>query len=430
MRDDQRPDDQMASLVDEPDGAAPAGGRRWQVPPLDREDRLVGGVSAALATELGVAPLAVRASFVALTMAGGWGLVFYGLIWAILATVPSNPSYQSMPKALTPTHRYVGLAMVVLGLFLGLRTLGFGFVDEIVFPIGFVLTGFLIAWSRQREEGGVPATLRITAGVVVAAGGMITVAAMNVDSWEAIRVLMVALAILLGLGLVVGPSLLRIGTELDEERQQRVRADERARMAAHLHDSVLQTLMLIQRHAHDPKRTAQIARQQERDLRGWLYAEHKAEQPGTTRLGPAIQAMASRIERDHDIRVEVITVGDTVDLEPSAIEPLVLAIGEAMTNAAKHAGVDRVDVFAERHSGGIDVFVRDSGDGFDPSDVADDRLGIQRSIVDRMARAGGRARIESEPGVGTEVELFLPAGADAGTATTPGEPGPPQEVPL
>ncbi len=418
----------MSSTINETDGrtgsdAAPVKRRRWQVPPLDHDDRLIGGVSAALAAELGVAPLAVRASFVALTMAGGWGLVFYGLVWAVLATAPSTPFYQPVPKALTPTHRYLGLVMVVLGLFLALRTFGFGFVDEIVFPIGFVLTGFLIAWSRQREEGGVPATLRITAGVVVAAGGMIAVAAMNVDSWEAIRVLIVALAIILGLGLVVGPSLLRIGTELDEERQQRVRADERARMAAHLHDSVLQTLMLIQRHADDPKRTAQIARQQERDLRGWLYDEHKAEQPGTTRLGPAIQAMASRIERDHDIRVEVITVGDTVDLDPLAIEPLVLAIGEALTNASKHAGIDRVDVFAERHSGGIDVFVRDSGDGFDPSDVAEDRLGIQRSIVDRLRRSGGRARIESEPGAGTEVELFLPLDRNHATTTSPGDNG-------
>lgn len=382
--------------------------RRWQLPPLNREDRLIGGVSAAIAAELGVDPLAIRASFVVLTMAGGWGLVFYGLIWALLASRAATGPYQPTPKARTPNQRYLALGMVVLGLFLGLRTLGFGFVDQIVFPVGFVLTGLLIARSRQREEGGIPAALRISAGVMVAAGGMIAVAVLNIDSWEAVRLLFLTLIILTGLALVIGPSLLRIGSELDEERQQRIRADERASMAAHLHDSVLQTLTLIQRHADDPKRTIQIARQQERDLRGWLYGDQRAEQPGTTRLGPALEALISRIERDHDIQVELVTVGDSVDLFPTVIEPLILATGEAVTNAAKHAGVDRVDVYAERHPTGIEVFVRDSGVGFEPSGVADDRLGIQRSIIGRLERRGGRARIESQPGSGTEVELHLP----------------------
>jgi signal transduction histidine kinase len=295
----------------------------------------------------------------------------------------------------------------VLGLILGIRTLGFGFVDEIVFPIGFVLIGFLIAWNRQQEEGGVSAAVRVSAGVLVAAGGMIAVAALNVSSWDALRLLAIIVVILLGLGLIIGPSLARIGTELDEERQERVRADERARVAAHLHDSVLQTLTLIQKHAEDPKRTAQLARRQERELRTWLY-EPAPELPGTVRLAPALQDVADAVEHDHQVRVELVTVGDSVDLDPASIDDLVAASREAITNAAKHARVDRIDVYAEHRSNAIEVFVRDSGVGFDPDVVAPDRVGIRQSIKARVERHGGKVTISSEPGLGTEVELYLP----------------------
>ncbi|MDH3301816.1 MAG: ATP-binding protein [Acidimicrobiia bacterium] len=384
---------------------------RWQIPPLNRDERILGGACHAIATELGVGPLAIRLSFVILVLAGGWGLVLYGLTWAFLSWAgPSGAeaaAYVPEPKGASVQHRYAALGLIVGGLILSLRTLGFGFVDQIVFPVGFILAGVLIAWNRQQTEGGVTAAVRISAGVLVAAGGIIAVAALNVNSWEALRLLAIMIVVLLGLSLIVGPSVARIGTELDEERQERVRADERARVAAHLHDSVLQTLTLIQKHSEDPKRMAQLARRQERELRTWLY-EPTPEQPGTIRLGPALDEVADAVEHDHQVRVEVVTVGDSLDLRPESIDDLVSATREAVTNAAKHAEIDRIDVYAEHRPNAIEVFIRDAGIGFDPDDVAADRHGIRQSIKARLERHGGRATIFSEPGQGTEVELYLP----------------------
>ncbi len=381
----------------------------WQLPPIDPDERWVGGVAAAIARELGVQPTVIRIAFAFLALAGGWGLIIYAVAWLALTVLNTRrfAPYNPKPKGLSALHRHAAIAMVVLGIVLSLRTLGFGFIDEIVFPGGFVLTGFLIAWSRQQEEGGVSAVVRIVAGVVVALGGLIAVAATSLSFGDAIRLLIIVVAVVGGITVVVAPSIARIGQDFDAERQERVRADERARMAAHLHDSVLQTLTLIQRNANDPQRTAQIARKQERELRGWLYGNEPT-QPGTTRLEPALHEVASKVEEDHGIKVEVVTVGDTADIDPAMIHGLVGATQEAATNAAKHAGVAKIDIFAERKSNSIDVFVRDAGAGFDLSQIDEDRQGIRKSIIDRMERHGGHASIHSEHGAGTEVELHLP----------------------
>ena len=390
---------------------------RWQVPPLDPDDRWVGGVASAIARELGVQPLIIRISFAILALAGGWGLLLYAAAWVGLGLVnpPRLAPYAPVPKAASSFHRHAAVALIVVGMLLGLRSLGFGFIDQIVFPAGFVLTGFLIAWSRRQEEGGVSAVVRIVLGVAVATAGLLTVVATSLQLVEAVQLLIVAVAVVGGMALVVAPSVVRIGQDFDIERQERVRADERARMAAHLHDSVLQTLTLIQRNADDPQRTAQIARQQERELRAWLYGNEPG-QPGTTRLEPALQGVATRVEEHHGVKVEVVTVGDTHDLDPEAIEGLVAATQEAVTNAAKHAGVAKIDVYAERRPGAVEVFVRDAGAGFDPGEIDADRKGVRLSIIDRMARHGGSATIHSEPGVGTEVELVQPL---ADTAADP-----------
>ncbi|MGI9594961.1 MAG: ATP-binding protein [Acidimicrobiales bacterium] len=397
--------------------------RRWQLPSLDLEDRWVGGVAAAIAVELGVQPLVVRISFAILALAGGWGLVLYAAAWAAFSFLspPRLAPYTPVPKAASSFHRHVAIVMIVLGLVLGLRALGFGFIDVIVFPVGLVLTGFLIAWSRQQEEGGVSAVVRIVIGVVVATAGLLTVIATSLRFTDAIQSLVVAVAVVGGIALVVAPSVVRIGQDFDIERQERVRADERARVAAHLHDSVLQTLTLIQRNAHDPQRTAQIARQQERELRGWLYGNEPS-QPGTTRLEPALQAVATRVEENHGVMVEVVTVGDTDDIDPESIQGLVAATQEAVTNAAKHAKVNKIDVYAERRPDSIEVFVRDAGVGFDVEVIEDDRQGVRMSIIDRMERHGGRASVHSEPGVGTEVELVQPLAPTSDKASeNPGE---------
>ncbi len=386
----------------------PAPTSRWQIPPVDRDGRILGGVAGGLARELGVDVLVVRVALVIAALSGGWGLVFYGIAWVVMSrSTLSVDEYLPQPKASSVQHRYIALLCIVTGVTLLLRAIGFWFIDWIVLPAGFVMVGALIAWSRGHEESGIPATLRILAGVVVAAGGLITMAVINLPATQTLRILSVTAAIFAGLSLIVGPSLFRIGSELDDERQQRVRADERARLAAHLHDSVLQTLMLIQKHADDPDRTARIARQQERDLRSWLY-DPKARLPGAQRLGPALEQAASRVEQNHGIRIEVITVGDNHDLPADVVQTVTAATAEAMTNAAKHSGAETVDVYAERTANSIEVFIRDNGAGFETDAVAPDRMGIRESIVGRLERLGGTAHIESHIGAGTEVELSLP----------------------
>jgi signal transduction histidine kinase len=173
-------------------------------------------------------------------------------------------------------------------------------------------------------------------------------------------------------------------------------------MAAHLHDSVLQTLALIQKNSGDAIMVARLARSQERDLRAWLF-----ESVGTdVTLAGELRAHAAIVEDAYAVLVDVVAVGD-LDMT-DALKPITDATREALTNAAKHAGVPRIDVYAEVSAGAVDVFVRDRGAGFDPDGVAEDRQGVRGSIIDRMARHGGRAEVRSAPGDGTEVRLHLP----------------------
>ena len=393
------------------------------MPRIVTDDRWIGGVASAIARELGVDPLVIRVSFGILSLAGGWGLAFYALAWLILAV--ANPRqiapYTPMPKAASPFHRHLSIAMVVLGLLLALRNAAF-FVGGLVWPIAFVVTGFLVAWTRHRNEDGLSAVFRILAGVVIGVGGMIAFFTLSSvgNFLDALLILLIAIAVLGGIGLVAAPSLARIGQDLDNERQDRVRADERARVAAHLHDSVLQTLALIQRHADDPVRTAQLARQQERELRTWLYASDDQANPGTVRLGPALEQMAAEVDESHGVPVKIIAVGDNEALPEGSIDALIAAAKEAAVNAAKHSGSKRVDVFAERLDDRIEIFVRDTGTGFDPEATAADRRGIAESVIGRMERAGGSAQVFSEVGSGTEVELVLPlASAEASEKADP-----------
>jgi signal transduction histidine kinase len=211
-----------------------------------------------------------------------------------------------------------------------------------------------------------------------------------------------AILTVVGLGIVIGPWIYRLASDLSDERAERVRTQERADVAAHLHDSVLQTLALIQKNADDGTTVARLARAQERDLRAWLYADESTDE---RTIASALRGVAARVEDEYGVSVDVVTVGDC-DLD-EALRPVVNATGEAVTNAAKHAGTGRVDVYAEVTPGAVDVFVRDRGRGFDPAGVPADRYGVRRSIVDRMQRHGGTAEVRSAPGEGTEVRLRL-----------------------
>ncbi|MEN8042015.1 MAG: ATP-binding protein, partial [Actinomycetota bacterium] len=190
--------------------------------------------------------------------------------------------------------------------------------------------------------------------------------------------------------------------DLGTERRARIRSEERAEVAAHLHDSVLQTLALIQR-ADDPKKMVTLARAQERDLRAWLY-DPEASDDET--LKGALSSAAAKVEEAHDIPVSVVVVGDT-DLPVDKQKALVGAATEAMMNASKHSGGGNVSVYAEAMEDKVDVFVTDQGDGFDVDTIDGDRRGISESIQGRMSRHGGTAEIVSAPGEGTEVHLTM-----------------------
>ena len=219
-------------------------------------------------------------------------------------------------------------------------------------------------------------------------------------------VLLAVIAAVVVLGVIFAPWIVRLVRSLTQERSERIRSQERAEMAAHLHDSVLQTLAMVQRSAGDPTEVAAIARRQERELRGWLAGRpSRGSDPLEGSLAVALEAAAADVEERHGVPVEVVVVGDR-ELDANH-EAIVAAAREAMTNAAKFGGGATVDVYAESVLGRTQVFIRDRGPGFDPASVPGDRRGVRDSIVGRMERHGGRARVTSAPGGGTEVELLL-----------------------
>jgi signal transduction histidine kinase/phage shock protein PspC (stress-responsive transcriptional regulator) len=414
-----------------------------------RDDRLVAGVAGGLGHHLGVDPVLVRIGFVVLSFAGGVGVLAYAGLWAITGIAPTDgPAVDRRPTV----QQAVALALITLGVLLLLRRLGLWFGDALVWPVVLGAAGSAIVWTRGEDvlDGTGPAarasaSLRArladrpgpAAAVARAAAGPVSPARVAVgtiliglaiagflagnDALAALRDLGLAvLAAAAGVALLFGPWFARLVDELGRERRERVRQEERAELAAHLHDSVLQTLALIQRSAEDPRRIARLARVQERELRAWLYGSGRA--VGTSRpatLTDAVEAVATEVETLHDLAVEVVVVGDTpVD---DHVLALLGAVREAATNAAKHAGVGEVAVYVEvvaaaGRSGGGEVvaYVRDRGVGFDADQVLagsgdnHHRRGLRNSIVGRLERRGGRAAIWSAPGTGTEVELAIP----------------------
>ena len=207
---------------------------------------------------------------------------------------------------------------------------------------------------------------------------------------------------LVALTLILAPWWLRLARGLTAERAERIRSQERAEVAAHLHDSVLQTLALVQKRAGDPREVANLARRQERELRAWLGGGRP--DPGESLAG-SLEAAAAEVEETHGVPIDVVAVGDApMDERASA---LVAAAREALVNAAKFAGGAPVSLYAEVGEERTEVFVRDRGPGFDLAAVPEDRRGVRESIVGRMQRHGGRATVHSAPGTGTEVELVI-----------------------
>jgi signal transduction histidine kinase len=219
-----------------------------------------------------------------------------------------------------------------------------------------------------------------------------------------------------GIALVSGPWWVRMARDLAAERNARIREQERAEVAAHVHDSVLHTLTLIQRHVDDPREVSRLARAQERELRGWLYRPTGGDQAAARQLGAALEATAAEVEDAHGVTIEVVVVGDCpVDDRLVAVRD---AAREALVNAAKYAAGAPISVYAEVEPEQVTVFVRDRGPGFDQGAVPEDRLGLRQSVVGRMARHGGRATVRSVLGEGTEVQLEMRLEPERDRSTT------------
>lgn len=387
-----------------------------------RSDRVVGGVAAGIGGHLGIDPLVVRLAFVVLAFAAGFGLVVYLLLWLLAPAEATAAPSVARPVARPTRQQLLGTGLILAGVLMLLWITGLWLGWELGWPVSLAAIGFAILWARSTgEEGrtrwdlasfGSPleammgnraSVPRIVFGSVLILGGMTVFLAATTSLSAAANVVLAVIVTVVGLALLAGPWFWRVATELIDERNGRIRSEARAEMAAHLHDSVLQTLALIQR-SGEPKEMASLARTQERELRAWLYG--RAPSIGGVTLRDAIDEMAGRVERGNLVRVEAIVVGDLA-VDDEGLRALVAACSEATLNAAKHSGVDEVSVYVEVEDGQVSAFVRDEGAGFDPGTVPDDRRGIADSIVRRMERHGGTAEIRSEVGRGTEVVLRL-----------------------
>ena len=390
--------------------------------PRSADNRVVAGVAAGLGEAWGVDPVMVRAAFIALCAAGGSGVLAYLAAWAI-SSDPGSAAAAPSRRPLTEQvrqRRTVAIGLVVLGALLVLRELGLWLGDRLVWPLVLGVAGSAIIWSRsddrERERwaryAGRPldglfssrvAAARIVLGGVLVAAGMAAFLATNrvlTAAGEAVVAMLVTAA---GLGLILGPWALRLGREAADDRRRRIRSEERAEMAAHLHDSVLHTLALIQRSGEASPDIVALARTQERELRAWLQGRPPASE--ATTLSGAVDLLASRVERSHRVAIEPVVVGECpVDERVGA---LLMACQEAAVNAARHAGVADISIYAEVDGDRVSAFVRDRGRGFDPALIPEDRHGIRESIVGRLRRHGGAATIVSTPGEGTEVQMHV-----------------------
>jgi signal transduction histidine kinase len=383
--------------------------------------RVVAGVAAGIAAHLNASVLLVRIAFVVLASFNGLGALLYAAFWAVLPVAPGQRGSSRNRRQLVP---FIALGAGII-LVQALSGSG-GFRSVIGWLVAIVAVGVGIIWRqadpkrRERWTAAVPQApwlgavlendrrgfmLRIVGGGVLIGAGVIgTVAvASGAELAKLGNGLLFAALALAGAGLALAPLLWRVFSQLGAEREARIREQERAEVAAMIHDQVLHTLALIQRSAGDPKGVVRLARAQERTLRGWLY---KSSASPAERFGAALEEAAAEVEDTYAIAVETVVVGDR-DVD-DRIRALVAAAREALVNAGRHAKVSSVSLYAEVEPDQASVFVRDRGVGFDPTTVDDDRHGVRGSIIGRMKRHGGRAEIRSEPGGGTEVRLIMP----------------------
>nr|WP_246315043.1 ATP-binding protein [Kineococcus aurantiacus] len=383
--------------------------------------RRVAGVAAGVAEHTGLPPARVRAAFLAAVFLGGFGVVLYLVLWLLLTDeehLELPPAQRPDPAGWVLAHRnaLVGVALVVGVGLVPAMNLVHGSARFVV-PLLIGGAGVVLAWSqldatrrRRLVEGstdGRGAVLRVLVGasLVVVGAGLVVVLVGDVGTfWQST---LAGAVVLGGVGLVLAPWVVRLWQDLGAERAALAREQQRAEFAAHVHDSVLQTLALIQKRSADPGEVARLARRQERELRQWLYGDHGTA-AGT--LGAALRAAASEVEDVSGAVVEVVLVGDLDNRElDRGLSALAQAAREALLNAGRHAG-GTVSLYGEPVGPAVEVFVRDRGRGFDLDQIPGDRLGVRESIIGRMQRAGGSASIRRPADGGTEVTLRVPGG--------------------
>lgn len=426
-----------AELRGRPGDSEEAPGSALASPPRlyrQREGRLLGGVSGGVAEHLGVPVLWVRAFFAAFAAFGGAGAAAYCLLWVF---VPQDTG-QERRASLKERQQGIGLILLGIGLAVAIGSLGV-LPAWLTGPLGVALVGAAVVWreadeaQRRRWQGGVAGVLFSSgsrAGAVrIGAGSVLVVIGLSLflggigSIGEMPFALLAALTTLIGVAVLTVPWWLRLVRDLNVERASRIRSQERAEIAAHLHDSVLQTLALIQKQADSSREVKRLARGQERELRAWLYGPDGYGRTGgggdqvdgasrealSGTLSVQLDRVCGEVEDTFVIDVQKVVVGDC-DVDERLAAQLAAA-REAIVNAAKHAEVAEVSVYAEVEPERVSVYVRDRGAGFDPEEVSPDRHGVADSIRGRMERNGGRVRVRSGPGEGTEVQMEMPRSA-------------------
>lgn len=331
------------------------------------------------------------------------GMIALGFLWAVGATVIAYPE-----RALSHQMLAVDLMIGVLSLLAAEAGATASFYG------GLPLIVVSIAALRGRVEG-------LTSAVVLVGVALVTIVTDVFTLPEIIQALsfgeIISQTTLIFAYLGVGVLVAWIGDVLRQSEARLVEANdavaaaraaaareaERADIGRHLHDSVLQTLALIQRDSNDPQKVTIQARRQERELRDWLFGAEPDSAPG---FEEGLRRAAADVEERFEVSVDVVVVGDS---RPSpTVSGIIAAAGEAMTNAARHAGVSELDVYGEAAGGSVVVYVRDRGVGFDLGEVPKDRRGVRSSILERVTALGGEARVRSTLGTGTEWRMTIP----------------------
>jgi signal transduction histidine kinase len=395
----------------------------YPTPTLTRRagGRVVAGVCGGIADHLGVDVFKVRLVFAVLSALAGAGVAAYGALWIF-----TSAGTDTVRPTAAERQRAYGLAAIGIGLAVGLGWLLSDVTSSFLGPVVVVAIGVALVWREFDSAGSRSAVVptkrtsvlgwaRIASGATLVVIGLAVVVLARVDIASLRSSLLAVVVTLVGAGLLTVPLWMRLWQALGAERAARIRNDEREEIASHLHDSVLQTLALIQKQSDRPSEVVRLARSQERELRRWLFGGSEADHSSLTR---ALATIAGEVEDHYAVTVDPVTVGDVNLEEPEersglsreAVTAVLGATREALVNAAKHSGSTTVDLFAEVEPDRVSVFVRDRGTGFVVDDVPTDRQGLAKSVRARIERRGGSVEVRSTLGRGTEIRLFMPRG--------------------